>query len=295
MKPTSKLIIFIFTVLTLAASADAQSPREQLQQMVEQLQKTPTDNALREKIIKLVQTLKPAPSVPEEAREPFVMGATVLKKASDPAGASKAADLFTQALTVAPWFAEAYYNRALARETAGQFEPAIDDLKLYLEFKLTDAERREAQDKIYSLKADAQLASARKSEEVKAAAAKAAADTPQAREAALLQKVEGARFVLHEGTPYFRSSDIYEIRDRTLIITYRLHSWTGPITKYGYNRPGDYVIARVSYRDGAFTRTDSDFTYVYRMRPDGQALIAEGAFITNQPSAKGSDSVIPRE
>jgi|CXWL01.1.fsa_nt_gi tetratricopeptide (TPR) repeat protein len=160
MKSASKLIIVLLTFLTLATSAYAQSLplREQLSQLVEQLQKTPTDNALRERIIKLATSIKPAPAIPEEAREPFVMGATVLKKASDPAGAGKAVDLFTQALTIAPWFAEAYYNRALARETAGQFEPAIDDLKLYLEFKLTDAERREAQDKIYSLKADAQLA-----------------------------------------------------------------------------------------------------------------------------------------
>src|SRR3990172_1141519 len=130
MKSTSKLIIFIFTFLALAVSAYAQSPREELQQMVEQLHQSPNDNAQREKIIKLATNINPAPAIPEEAREPFVMGATVLKKASDPAGASKAVDLFTQALNIAPWFAEAYYNRAIARETAGQFDSAIDDLKL---------------------------------------------------------------------------------------------------------------------------------------------------------------------
>ena len=41
----------------------AQSPRQQLQAMVEQLQKTPNDNALREKIITLAQDLKPGPAV----------------------------------------------------------------------------------------------------------------------------------------------------------------------------------------------------------------------------------------
>jgi len=174
MKITVKLIIVAFALLALVASSNAQSPHEELQQMVEQLQKTPNDNALRTQIIKLAEGIKPVPAIPEEAREPFVMGATVLKRASDPVGASKAVDLFTQALTIAPWFADAYYNRAVAREAAGQFEPAIDDLKLYLEFKLTDAERREAQDKIYALKADAQLASAKKAVEVKAAAAAAA-------------------------------------------------------------------------------------------------------------------------
>ena len=169
MRTTGKLIIFILTFLAMAVSAYAQTPREQLQQMAEQLQKAPNDNALREKIITLAASIKPAPAIPEEAREPFVMGATVLKKSSDPAGASKAVDLFTQALNIAPWFADAYYNRAIAREAAGQYELAIDDIKFYLEFKLTDAERREAQDKIYSLKAEAQLGSANKAEDKQAA------------------------------------------------------------------------------------------------------------------------------
>lgn len=182
MKTINKLIIFVLTSLALAASAHALSPREELKQMVEQLQKAPDDNALREKIIKLATGIKPALAIPEEAREPFVMGATVLKKASDPAGASKAVDLFTQALNVAPWFADAYYNRAIAREAAGQFEPAIDDLKLYLNFKLTYNERREAQDKIYALKANAQLASTKKAEEEKTAVAAEAAKAAAERE-----------------------------------------------------------------------------------------------------------------
>ena len=114
METISKLLIFIFTSVVLAGSAYSQTPREELKQMVRQLQQSPNDNALREKIIKLATTIKPTPEISEEAREPFVMAATVLKRASDPASAGKAVDLFTQALKVAPWFADAYYNRALA-------------------------------------------------------------------------------------------------------------------------------------------------------------------------------------
>ena len=66
MKPVSQIIILALAIFTSMASAQAQSPREQLQQMVEQLQKSPTDNALREKIIKLAQNIKPTPAVPEE-------------------------------------------------------------------------------------------------------------------------------------------------------------------------------------------------------------------------------------
>lgn len=167
METISKLLIFILATVVLAASAYSQTPREELKQMVRQLQQSPNDNALREKIIKLATTIKPTPEISEEAREPFVMAATVLKRANDPASAGKAVDLFTQALNVAPWFADAYYNRALAHEVAGEFNSAIDDLKFYLGFKITDAERRQTQDKIYSLKADAQLASAKKAEQDK--------------------------------------------------------------------------------------------------------------------------------
>lgn len=178
---TSNRLLVVLTCLALAMSAYAQSPREQLQQMVEQLRANPNDHALRGRIIKQAQEITPAPAIPEEAREPFIMGTTVLKKSSGPAGANKAVELFTQALTVAPWFADAYYNRALARETTGQFETAIDDLKLYLAFTLTDAERREAQDKIYSLKADAQLDATKKAEQSKIA--RAEEDKRQAQQA----------------------------------------------------------------------------------------------------------------
>jgi tetratricopeptide (TPR) repeat protein len=291
MRSTRKQIIFFITFLALTANAYAQTPREQLKQMVEQLQKSPNDNALREKIIKLATSIKPAPAIPENAREPFIMGATVLKKASDPAGASKAVDLFTQALTIAPWFADAYYNRAIARETAGQFESAMDDLKLYLYFKLTDAERREAQDKIYSLKASAQLA----------------ANTPQAREAALLQKVEGARFVQHtninDKRGEIRSEEVYEIRNGTLVFTYRLLFQSGSHTCiYGKCQPGEYVLARGSYRDGAFHVTYNhtpDFTQLFLLRPDGQALIAGGGFYNSNPNDRSwglqPTYVIPRQ
>jgi hypothetical protein len=68
MKSTGKLIIFVITFLAVAASAYAQPPREQLQQMVQQLQKSPNDNVLREKIIKLARTMRPAPAVPDTAQ-----------------------------------------------------------------------------------------------------------------------------------------------------------------------------------------------------------------------------------
>ena len=172
MRTTRSFLWFLSAFLPLLAAPPPS--REELKAQTTQLQQTPNDTVLRENLIKLAQTLKPPPTIPEDAREPFVMGATVLKRAGGPADAARAVELFTKAIQVAPWFADAYYNRAIARETAGQFEPAMDDLRLYLLFKLTDQERREVQDRIYALKADAQLAATKKAEQDKVSSAEAA-------------------------------------------------------------------------------------------------------------------------
>jgi len=50
MKSTINFLVLIFGLVLLANAANAETPREQLQQMVEQLQQSPNDNALREKI-----------------------------------------------------------------------------------------------------------------------------------------------------------------------------------------------------------------------------------------------------
>src|SRR3989338_10320467 len=74
MKFTMKFLSLLFSVLILTNIAHAESPREQLKRMVEQLQTRPNDDALREQIIKLAQTLKPAPAVPEEAERHMAYG-----------------------------------------------------------------------------------------------------------------------------------------------------------------------------------------------------------------------------
>lgn len=131
MKTTSKLIIiFIFTFFSLAASAYAQTPREELQQMVDQLQKTPTDNVLREKIIKLVPTLKPSPILPPEAERRMARGAAAFKGSVSAADYQDAAKEFEQATLAAPWYGDAYFNLGVAQDRAANFEGALRSLKL---------------------------------------------------------------------------------------------------------------------------------------------------------------------
>ncbi len=103
MKTTSKLIICVLASLALAASVYAQSPREQLQQMVEQLRKTPNDNALRERIIKLAPTLKPAPALPDPAVTFEGRAQFAFRSAKSENDFLVAAQEYEKAVAAAPW------------------------------------------------------------------------------------------------------------------------------------------------------------------------------------------------
>ena len=139
MTSANKRLIVFLTCSALATSAYAQSPREQLNQMVEQLQQlttqlqqTPNDNVLRERIIKLGVELRPAPAVPEEARRSFVEGINIVKLAKDASSQKLAIESFSEALKIAPWWGDAYYNLAVAQELTGQLNDAERTLKWFL-------------------------------------------------------------------------------------------------------------------------------------------------------------------
>ena len=147
MKPINQIIILILTILISMASVHAQSPREQLTQMVEQLQKTPTDNALREKIIKLVQEVKPAPAIPDNAIEFEGRAQFAFKSAKSEADFLTAAHEYEQAIAAAPWVPGYYADLCTIYEKAGRFEDAKRNCESYLtgltdSAQMTDVKRR---------------------------------------------------------------------------------------------------------------------------------------------------------
>ena len=128
---TSFILVFIVFILA-AGAVFAETPREQLKQMVQQLQKNPNDNALREKIIKLAQELKPAPAVPDEAERRMVRGTAAFKGSKSVADYRDAAKEFEQAALAAPWYGDAYVNLGVAQDKAENYEAALRSLKLAL-------------------------------------------------------------------------------------------------------------------------------------------------------------------
>jgi cytochrome c6 len=125
-------LAFCPSSLANAQESAAPSSREQLSQYVAQLQKNPSDDDLRGKIIKLALTLDPKPAIPDDAAVAAAKGKTIFTNASSPDDLKAAAAAYADASNLAPWVPDYYYNEGLALEKAGQFDDAITALNVYL-------------------------------------------------------------------------------------------------------------------------------------------------------------------
>ncbi|OPY79831.1 MAG: hypothetical protein A4E64_00291 [Syntrophorhabdus sp. PtaU1.Bin058] len=121
------MLIFVFM-----SAALAQSPQATLAQYVSDLQKNPNDTALRERIIKHVQTMRPAPAIPIEVIKHEGAAEYAFKGAKNGSDFLDAAKEYEKALLIAPWLAVDYFNCGVAYEKAGQFKNAVTQFSLYL-------------------------------------------------------------------------------------------------------------------------------------------------------------------
>ncbi len=142
------------------------NPRMVFAQLTEQLKskllKSKLDDiSIRRLIIKLASEMKPAPPIPEEARKHFVEGTAIVKAAKNPAQQALAAQSFTEALKVAPWWGDAYYNLGVAQELAEKYDEAEQAFNFYLLSNPKATEKREVQDRIYALSAKRKLLGAK--------------------------------------------------------------------------------------------------------------------------------------
>src|SRR5882672_2214228 len=138
----------LFAVCICVAAATA---REQFAQMLDLLQKTPQDDALREGIVRLAPQLKPAPSIPEEARRALVRGNTAQAEATTKDDYARAAKHYEDAAALAPWWGPAYLSLAKVRELQLDYLSAQRSLKIYMLAALSPEEARKAQDYLYAL------------------------------------------------------------------------------------------------------------------------------------------------
>jgi tetratricopeptide (TPR) repeat protein len=161
-KITAALLFSLALILVLTHFTQAQSstPQETLQQYIADLQRNPNNIALREKIIKLVLEMIPAPAIPEEAEKAFVKGAMFLEKAKDSTALELSISSFKQALLIAPWWPDAYYNLGIVLESAGRYDESIQNIKYYLLTNPSETDAKKAQRKIVEIEAEKELAQA---------------------------------------------------------------------------------------------------------------------------------------
>jgi len=138
----------LFVVCICVAAA---TPREQFVQMLDLLQKTPRDDALREGIVRLAPQLKPAPAIPEEARRALVRGNTAQTEATSADDYGRAAKHYEDAAAMAPWWGAAYLSLAKVRELQLDYLSAQRNVKIYMLSAVSPEEARKAQDYLYAL------------------------------------------------------------------------------------------------------------------------------------------------
>jgi hypothetical protein len=145
------LLLAFLATLGLGAPAWAATPREQFAQMLDLLQKTPRDDALRENIVRLGAELQPPPAVPEEARRAVVIGNAALEEASGPDDYARATSHYEEAVTLAPWWGAAYLALARAQQLQLDYASAQRSVKLYMLAGPSPDDSRKAQDYLYAL------------------------------------------------------------------------------------------------------------------------------------------------
>lgn len=132
MKSVRTYLTALGVLLTLFSSCANAGAREDFENLVSAVQQNPADTALRERVIVAALKLNPPPAVPSEARRHLAraQGAIELAKGTEDMGS--AVNELEQALRLAPWWAEGYYNLGVVQDKAGRYADAVWNMKLYL-------------------------------------------------------------------------------------------------------------------------------------------------------------------
>jgi tetratricopeptide (TPR) repeat protein len=189
------LILGLVILAVLATATYAESPREQLQQMTKQLQKSPNDSALREKIIKLAQEIKPAPAVPEEAERFEGRAQFAFKNAKSPADYMDAAKEYEKAIAVAPWVPGYYSDLCTIYEKAEKYAEAKKNCGFFLASSPSAQDASDVRKRIAGLEFAMEKVSIKKTEEN---SPEVRAAKERDRDKALLRSLDGARYSYEE-------------------------------------------------------------------------------------------------
>jgi tetratricopeptide (TPR) repeat protein len=229
---TRRILSAIFFLLFCVSIAQAQSPQTTLTQYLADLQKSPNDYALREKIIRHVQTMRPAPAIPDEARKFMNRGMAAAEEAKTEKDYRDAIEEFQKAVNSAPWLGSGYRNLAVVQDKAGQYSQAVQNLKLYL---LTNPPTADAD----AAKTLMDKIEYRQEKKAKESSPEADARRDQEKSEAFLRNLNGAVFSANLDLGCYGERHTVTIRGNEFIFRSRCYRSTCPDQKH----------TRVGYED----------------------------------------------
>jgi len=109
-----------------------------------------------ESIIRLYARLDPRPAIPEEARRHETKAEFYLRDSKSVEDYKQANAEFEEAARSAPWWADVYFNYAVAQQNEGDYKGAIENLKLFLLAAPDDPAVGDVRKTIYTLEARAE-------------------------------------------------------------------------------------------------------------------------------------------
>jgi tetratricopeptide (TPR) repeat protein len=115
----------------LCPAAPAPGEQEQFLTLLAAVSDDPDNAPARMELIRFAANMKVKPQLPREAKKFYIKAMAVHVDAANDADFDKAARLYAQAIQVAPWWPQCYYNRAAALEAAKRFDEAEEDKRFY--------------------------------------------------------------------------------------------------------------------------------------------------------------------
>ncbi|MGD0280029.1 MAG: tetratricopeptide repeat protein [Smithella sp.] len=183
------ITLAVFAIIFMIMPAvQAQSPLETLNQYISDLQNNPNDNALREKIIKHVQTMKPGPVLSTEADKYEGRAEYAIKNAKNEMDFLDAAKEYDKALLLAPWVSSYYFNQAIAYEKAGKPKEAKQSFEFYLLAAPDAKDERDVRKRIAGLEYAAEKAARESSPQ-------AIAQQEKNKEQDFIKRLDGVKYV----------------------------------------------------------------------------------------------------
>jgi hypothetical protein len=243
-------LIFSMAVLSVsllaAPAAECAATSESLPQLVEQLQKNPSDHALREKIITRARAMKKKPAIPEETERRMARGTAALKEAKSGADYQAAAQEFEQAALAAPWFADAYYQSGTARGKAEDYAGAASAFKFYLLAAPNAKNAKDVKTLMYEMEFKSEKAGKEKADKEAAASKIRQAES-------VLQPLKGSWYGQNcqVGEDYFGGCTE---SDKSGKNWHRFNGPDGPF-RYNFTFPGDGTVMLNAYESWAECKT----------------------------------------